>query len=62
MKLRWWNSVGAFSVSALGSKTEAWTRMRRIGRMLDQLQNYNDWLMATLHEPASQFTTSLLNL
>jgi hypothetical protein len=38
-----WGVAGTASVvSALSSRTEFWTRMRRIGRMLEQRQNYND--------------------
>jgi hypothetical protein len=58
-----WGVAGTASVvSALSSRTEFWTRMRRIGRMQEQLQNDNDWLTATPHEPASQLTNSLLYL
>jgi hypothetical protein len=35
----------ALVVSALGSKREDWMRMRRIGRMLGQQLNGNDWLL-----------------
>jgi hypothetical protein len=45
--LRCWNGdAGTASVvSALSSKTEFWMRIRRIGRMLGQQLNGNDWLV-----------------
>ena len=42
----WWGVADtALVVSALGSKREDWMRMRRIGRMLGQQLNGNDWLL-----------------
>jgi hypothetical protein len=47
------------TVSALGSKTEFWKRMRRIGRMLGQLQNCKTCRTAEL--TTAELTTAQLH-